>query len=180
VTSIPSITVVLGPFGDMVDYGDGSFFVSWYPTCMTNSSADLSPPAWPNVLDDLHASQIVAQTFGAMSEIVSALGDAIGRATEIEVRGGTITAWGSTDIDDPASELHNRYDIGVNSHGCYYSVDTGKLTMAPHFAELCAERIMANIRSMTQSGSGVSEMFGAAPILSARRCNPYSTSEDGI
>jgi glycine/D-amino acid oxidase-like deaminating enzyme len=142
VGTIPSVTIVLGPFGDLVDYRDGSFFVSWYPTCLAYMSAKLSPPAWPNVPDDIHRSQIVAQSFHAMGEIVPPLRGAIGRLAEVEVRGGIITAWGSTDIDDRASELHKRHDIGVNSYGSYHSVDTGKLTMAPHFAEVCADRVI--------------------------------------
>ena len=29
---IPSTTMVLGPFGDIVDYGNGAFYLSWYPS----------------------------------------------------------------------------------------------------------------------------------------------------
>jgi hypothetical protein len=57
------------------------------------------------------------------------------------VKGGAIVAWGKTDIYDPKSELHRRCEIGVTSKGRFHSVDPGKLTMAPYFAEICAERI---------------------------------------
>jgi hypothetical protein len=57
------------------------------------------------------------------------------------VKGGVIVAWGKTDIYDPASELHRRFEIGVTSQGCFHSVDPGKLTMVPYFAEICANRI---------------------------------------
>jgi hypothetical protein len=63
------------------------------------------------------------------------------RPQNIAVKGGVIVAWGSTDIDDHASELHRRYEIGVHSYGSYHSIDSGKLTMAPHFAKICADRI---------------------------------------
>jgi hypothetical protein len=63
------------------------------------------------------------------------------RPQNLAVRGGVIVAWGSTDIDDHASELHRRYDIGVHSYGGYHSIDPGKLSMAPHFAKVCADRI---------------------------------------
>jgi len=43
---------------------------------------------------------------------------------------------------DPASELHGRFEIGVTSVGSFHSIDPGKLTMAPYFADICAERIM--------------------------------------
>ena len=55
---------------------------------------------------------------------------------------GVIVAWGHTDIDDHASELHNRHAIGVHSYGNFHSIDPGKLTMAPYFAEICAGRIL--------------------------------------
>jgi hypothetical protein len=55
-----------------------------------------------------------------------------------------IVAWGETDIYDPGSELHRRYEIGVTSAGRYHSIDPGKLTMAPFFAEQCAQRIIAS------------------------------------
>jgi hypothetical protein len=45
-----------------------------------------------------------------------------------------IFAWGSTDIDDPSSELHRRDVIGVGSHDGYHTVNTGKLTTAPVIA----------------------------------------------
>ena len=65
------------------------------------------------------------------------------RLPEALVKGGTIVAWGKTDIYDPASELHRRFEIGVTSEGKFHSIDPGKLTMAPYFAEICAERIKA-------------------------------------
>jgi hypothetical protein len=61
--------------------------------------------------------------------------------SEASVKGGVIVAWGETDIYDPKSELHRRYEIGVTSSDRFHSVDPGKLTMVPHFAEVCAERI---------------------------------------
>ena len=39
-----------------------------------------------------------------------------------------------TDIDDVNSELHRRFDIGVHESDGYYSIDTGKFTSAPFFA----------------------------------------------
>jgi hypothetical protein len=59
------------------------------------------------------------------------------------VRGGTIVAWGATDIYDIGSELHRRYEIGVTTHGRYHSLDPGKLTMAPYFAQRLANRVLA-------------------------------------
>jgi hypothetical protein len=56
--------------------------------------------------------------------------------------GGVIFAIGSSDIEDPASRLHHRDQIGIVSSGCYHSIDPGKLTLVPYFADMCADRIM--------------------------------------
>jgi hypothetical protein len=78
----------------------------------------------------------------ALSAIVPSLRDLNAELLpEASVKGGAIVAWGKTDIYDPASELHRRFEIGVTSAGRFHSVDPGKLTMAPYFAEICAERI---------------------------------------
>jgi hypothetical protein len=57
------------------------------------------------------------------------------------VAGGFIFAWGSADIDDIGSELHQRFDIGVRSYGRYHSIDTGKYCMAPLYALEVARRV---------------------------------------
>jgi hypothetical protein len=134
--SLPSVTIVLGPFGDVVAYRDGSYYISWYPACMTAHSEALSPPAWQS--DDVQSS-IVTKSFAGMGAIVPELCNV--RPYSIRVKGGVIVAWGSTDIDDHTSELHRRYDIGVHSYDRYHSIDPGKFTMAPYFAEICADRV---------------------------------------
>ena len=66
------------------------------------------------------------------------------RIGETVLRGGTIFAWGKTDIHDRESELHRRYEIGIASDGTFHSIDTGKLTLAPYFAKACADRILGS------------------------------------
>ncbi len=138
---LPSVTLVLGPFGDLVDYGDGRFYLSWYPACMTATSKLLSPPAWQAEPDEPLRSTIIRDLFAAMAEIIPGLHGA--QPNHIEVKAGAIVAWGSSDIDDQMSELHRRHEIGVHSYDRYHSIDAGKLTMAPYFAEVCADRILA-------------------------------------
>jgi hypothetical protein len=139
-TSVPTVTIVLGPFGDLVAYGGGSYYISWYPACMTAHSGALAPPAcWGASPDDAYLSNIARKTFIAMETIVPQLRNV--RPQEIAVKAGVIVAWGSTDIDDRASELHRRHEIGVHSYGRYHSIDPGKFTMAPRFARVCADRI---------------------------------------
>jgi hypothetical protein len=78
-----------------------------------------------------------------LSDIVPSLRDLdANELSDVCVKGGVIVAWGQTDIDDPQSELHRRFEIGVTSSGRFHSVDPGKLTMAPYFADVCADRIV--------------------------------------
>jgi len=138
----PSVTIVLGPFGEVVPYADGTIYLTWYPECLRAISTDIAPPDWETYPSEPLRSQIIDGTFRALSEIVTALRP-LQPATlpEAVVKGGVIVAWGETDIYDPDSELHRRFEIGVTSEGCFHSIDPGKLTMAPYFAEICADRI---------------------------------------
>jgi glycine/D-amino acid oxidase-like deaminating enzyme len=138
----PSATFVLGPFGEVVTYADGIIYLTWYPECVRAISTAVTPPEWDTYPAEPLRSRIITGTFRALSEIVVSLRDLDEkRLPEATVKGGAIVAWGKTDIYDPASELHRRFEIGVTSEGRFHSVDPGKLTMAPYFAEICAERI---------------------------------------
>ena len=86
---------------------------------------------------------MLKDTFRALSEIVFALrGLEPESLPEAVVKGGVIVAWGAPDLYDPRSELHKRYEIGLTSKGKFHSIDPGKLTMAPYFAQQCAHRIL--------------------------------------
>lgn len=138
----PSVTVVLGPFGEVVTYEDRLVYLTWYPECLQAISTEVTPPNWDTYPPEPLRSRIMTGTLRALSEIVPSLCDLDAQnLPEACVKGGVIVAWGETDIYDPASELHHRFEIGVSSEGNFHSVDPGKLTMAPYFAEICAERI---------------------------------------
>jgi glycine/D-amino acid oxidase-like deaminating enzyme len=139
---VPSTTIVLGPFGDVVNYGDGDFYLSWYPSGMSGMSSTLRP-RWPIELDEPVVTAISHGIVDGLVKVLPGLADltpadlAAGR-----MNGGVIFAWGSTDIDDPDSGLHHRHQIGPRSYGLYHAIDTGKLTMAPLFARELASRIL--------------------------------------
>ena len=139
----PSLTLVHGPFGGVVRYSNGGLYLTWYPVCKVNSSNGLEPPGLPAHAEEPLRSRVIGDTVKALTEILPLVGtldpDAVGDASVV---GGNIFAWGSTDTDDPMSELHQRHDIGVVSHGNYHSIDPGKLSLTPHFAQLCADRIV--------------------------------------
>jgi glycine/D-amino acid oxidase-like deaminating enzyme len=139
----PSATFVSGPFGEVVSYSDGLTYLTWYPVCLQAISSEVKPPDWPTYPTEPLRSSLLNGTLAAMAQFVPAL-RAINpcELQEVTVKGGAIVAWGRTDIYDPSSELHRRFEIGVTSTGRFHSVDPGKLTMAPYFADVCARRIL--------------------------------------
>lgn len=141
----PSATVISGPFGEVVSYPDRTTYLTWYPACVLGYSSAINPPAnWLTHPGDPLRSEIALNTVKGLAEFMPSLGSLPGsHLADAVVKGGVIVAWGETDIDDPASELHNRYAIGVTSEDGYHSVDPGKLTMAPFFAVRCADAVSA-------------------------------------
>lgn len=138
----PSATFVSGPFGEVVSYEDGLTYLTWYPVCLRAMSHEIAPPHWETYPPEPLRSELLEATLHAMAQFVHALGNIeISELEDVTVKGGVIVAWGATDIYDPASELHRRFEIGVTSTGGFHAVDPGKLTMAPYFADICAARI---------------------------------------
>jgi hypothetical protein len=132
--------LVLGAFGDTVAYADGDYYLSWYPAGLRGTSADLVPPPWPLAL-------VAGDRAAVRRAILDGLADAVPAVAELthaewDLRGGVIFARGVTDIDDPASGLHERHAIGPQSHNHYHTIDTGKLTTAPLFGKMVADRIL--------------------------------------
>jgi glycine/D-amino acid oxidase-like deaminating enzyme len=142
----PSATFVSGPFGEVVSYSDRLTYLTWYPECLHGISAEVTPPHWATYAPEPLRSRVLKGTIAAMSELMPCLA-AIDCANlpDAVVKGGVIVAWGKSDIYDPQSELHRRYEIGLFTAGRYHSIDPGKLTMAPYFAEKCADRIAASV-----------------------------------
>jgi hypothetical protein len=147
--SLPSTSIVLGAYGDVVRYQGGDVFLSWYPAGRRGRSEALAlPPEWsrrPLPPDDVET--VRAQAVAALSALVPELG-AVEPATvaAAEVYAGVIYARGEQDISDPASGYHQRHAIGPRSFGRYHTVDTGKYTTAPMFARQLAEQLDAALR----------------------------------
>jgi glycine/D-amino acid oxidase-like deaminating enzyme len=133
---LPSLTLMCGRFGDVVNFGGGRVYLSWYPTCLRGWSTDVEvPAAWDSMSRGdpapVEAEEIITRSLEAFDTVIPGLAD-----SRIDsVAAGVIFSWGKTDIDDPASELHRRDDIGPAAFDGYITVNTGKLTTAPLFAQ---------------------------------------------
>ena len=129
------VTMVQGPYGDLSLFRDGSVYLSWYPECRTYF--DRLPPAdellQPEVLD-----AIATMTLGKMTNIFPALAE----ARILSCSPCVIIAAGTRDVDDPASELHRRSTSGPSGGDGWWSVDTGKLTLAPLHGESTARLVL--------------------------------------
>jgi hypothetical protein len=136
-SALQSTTFVLGPFGDIVRFPSDRVYLSWYPDCMTDSQIGSEVPAsWYSPIAGETGAEEQARLVSASVRALSGLAPAVARVQIDDVAAGVVVAWGSTDIDDHRSELHHRYEIGVHDHDGYLSIDTGKFTMAPYFADL--------------------------------------------
>jgi len=139
---LPSITGVLGPFGDIVNYLDKGLFLSWYPTGMIGTSHALRPPDWERELTPERRLDVFKKSHAAWCARSPALAALTFDVDKVDPGGGIIFAWGDTDVDDHQSKLHERHEIGVHSVGNYHSVNTGKYTMTPLMGMKTAERIL--------------------------------------
>ncbi|MFN2387527.1 MAG: FAD-dependent oxidoreductase [Thermoanaerobaculia bacterium] len=140
----PSVSMVLGRYGDVVIRSNGTAFLSWYPAGLRGWSNDIEPPAdWDffcrGEIDPERARGIAADTLAG----IDAWFPGVSRGKPLIVDAGAIVAIGRSDVDDVASALHDRSRVGVTSRDGYHSVNPGKLTTAPLFALQAAGRVEA-------------------------------------
>jgi hypothetical protein len=139
---LPSVTMVLGPFGDIVNFGPRGFYLSWYPVGMVDVSTESEPPPhWAQFAASAR-HDVFDRSLNAWSRFCPKLQALDFSRDRIDADSGVIFAWGATDIDDPHSGLHDRYEIGIHSVGGYHSVNTGKYTMVPYLGLKTAERVL--------------------------------------
>lgn len=136
----PSATLVLGPFGDVVQYKSGRVYASWYPDCMVGWSDDLvTPSSWRIATDGADTEELKRDVATRTLRALDAVTPGIRELKVDDVAAGVVVAWGELDIDHEASALHQRDAIGVDDHDGYLSVNTGKFTTAPLFAQRVAD-----------------------------------------
>jgi glycine/D-amino acid oxidase-like deaminating enzyme len=141
----PSVSMVLGRYGDVVVRPDGTAYLSWYPSGLRGWSHDLAPPPdWtPACRGELKEGER-REVAHAILSAIDAWYPGIGESEPLQVDAGAIVAYGHSDVDDDKSGLHDRTRVGVTSRSGWHSVDPGKLTTAPRFAVEAAERVIAH------------------------------------
>ena len=138
----PSVTFVLGPFGDIAQFGD-SAYLSWYPAGLRYWSFERAPPAWPTEPEGKEADLLAGAICAGLAELLPNLKCAAQANAKRSVKGGVIYALGDRDIDDPNSALHNRsIGVGITSRSNYHTINSGKLSIIPLFARELADRIL--------------------------------------
>ncbi len=124
------LTLVQGPYGDLVPWPGGDVYISWYPVARTHFGR---VPA-----DDLSPDPGVASaTLQQMIRLVPGLAG----FSVFDHGPCHIVAAGTSDIEDPSSGLHSRSGAGVVGSEGWWSPDSSKLTTAPLAAERCAALI---------------------------------------
>jgi glycine/D-amino acid oxidase-like deaminating enzyme len=143
----PSITIVLGRYGDVVIRPNGTAYLSWYPAGLQGWAPGVEPPReWDAACRGNPPADVAARVADATVAALAQWVPALAGAEVLQVDAGVIVADGQTDVDDAASGLHSRVKSGVMSQGGYHSVDPGKLTSAPMYALEVAERVNRALR----------------------------------
>jgi glycine/D-amino acid oxidase-like deaminating enzyme len=144
---LPSFTFVLGPFGDVVTWPSGRVYLSWYPSCMRGWTSELAVPgSWQAACNGLVDPETTDELKGTVLRELDSIVPGLGATAVDTVDAGVITAWGATDIDDPGSELHGRHELGPHATDGWVTLNTGKLTTAPWFAQQAVDLAIDALR----------------------------------
>lgn len=134
---IPSTTIILGKFGDTVNFKN-FMFLSWYPAGRTEWYEGLTPQrADPILTREPEASDLKKEIVEGLFAVVPNLKNM--PLNDLDLKGNWIYAPATTDVNNPKSLLHQRTQVGIIRKGNYFSLNPGKYTTAPFFAEELAE-----------------------------------------
>lgn len=138
---VPNAIIGTGPFGDVKNYGNGRYYLSWYPDGLRVDSSELRPPDLGTIaMPDRDA--FIDAVFAHLGSYLPAVGKIRAAAETIEIGGGWVFAAGRGQLSDPTSSLHKRTSSVVTLDERYFSVDTGKYSTAPLMARTLADRII--------------------------------------
>ena len=138
----PSMMFVRGPFGMFSNKGNGEGFLTYAPVTNYKAHSTLAcRKSWDEAITSRDLISYERALLGQkIIEGVSQYIPAMKTAQLLEVRMGTVNAPGDGDIYDKNSLIHKRDSSGVHhlKRG-WYSLDTGKLVLAPYHARTLME-----------------------------------------
>lgn len=137
---VPCAVLAVGPFGDVKNYTGRSFYLSWYPLGLLARSESVAPPDVPQLGASDH-QRIIAGTFEELSSILPWVAEIEREAVDVRLAGGWVYSQGRGLLDDAQASVHRRDRLGVTNCGSYFSVDTGKYSVAPTLADQVARAV---------------------------------------
>ena len=140
---VPSAVISVGPFGDVKNYNNRDFYLSWYPAGLLVDSQAVSPPLPPE-FDAVEMRERSTKVLEALTQYLPGVKQIIQQTEYSQLRGGWVFAAGSGKLSDPKSTLHRRADFGIKQVGSYLTVDTGKYSIAPWLAQKLIAVVEAN------------------------------------
>jgi len=138
--ALRSAVIGTGPFGDIKNYTGRDFYLSWYPAGLIAEGSGVEPPPIPT-LDAARREGILAEVFDSLGRINPGVRDLQAQSEDARLEGGWVYAVGQGSLADPKSTLHRRDRAGIHRSGSYFSVDTGKYSIAPWLAQDIASSI---------------------------------------
>ncbi len=141
--AVPSAVISVGPFGDIKNYNGEEFYVSWYPAGLIAEGHSLTPPPLPS-LDDAARDEISTAIAQGLCNVFAPAEAVIEAADCTVLNGGWVFALGKGSLDDPSATIHRRHRFGIRRYGSYFSVDTGKYSIAPLIARTLVDEIVGD------------------------------------
>ena len=147
---LPCLVLATGPFGDVKNYDGHHFYLSWYPAGLVAQGDEIEPPQIPTLPPETAMAESIRQGLTAVVPPVQTVFD---NAKDIHLGGGWVFAIGRGSLDDPTASLHRRDRFGVRRMGTFFSVDTGKYSMAPWLARgIANQNSLRLIERATKAG----------------------------
>lgn len=139
----PSAVIATGAFGDIKNYNNRDFYMSWYPVGLRIESNMILPPDPPR-LEASEAHEVADAVLKNLGMIFPCVGEISRQIEDIKVSGGWVYAAATGSLSDASATLHSRKDFGITQKGSYFSVDTGKYSTAPWLARRLVSELIGH------------------------------------
>jgi glycosyltransferase involved in cell wall biosynthesis len=131
--SIPSYSIVQGPYGDFVKQSNNQIYFSWYPNSMYGMivNSDI-PKEWDTICNGNIPQYLQNGMYKNHLEIFQKIFGREFQFNNAKMKAGIIVANGESDITNKNTLLHGRSKFPIDHFDNYYTISTGKFTSAPY------------------------------------------------